>query len=75
MGYFKNQLIADQVELGDRIPTPKPATEHTALALEDDWLTKADKMHAYNDQMLVAVTICYTLAIGIVIGFTVAVFA
>jgi hypothetical protein len=25
MGYFKSQIVADQVELGDRIPTPKPA--------------------------------------------------
>lgn len=31
MGYFKNQLIANQVELGDRIPEPKPATTHVAL--------------------------------------------
>lgn len=32
MGYFKNQLIANQVELGDRIPEPKPATTHVALS-------------------------------------------
>jgi hypothetical protein len=75
MGYFKNQLIADQVELGDRLPAPKPATDHVALTLEDDWMTKAEKVHAYKDQMVVAGTIFYTLAIGIVIGFTVAVFA
>lgn len=31
MGYFKNQLIANQVELGDRVPAPKPATAHVAL--------------------------------------------
>lgn len=30
MGYFKNELIAQQVELGDRIPAPKPATIHVA---------------------------------------------
>lgn len=30
MGYHKNQLIADQVELGDRIPAPKPASSHVA---------------------------------------------
>lgn len=30
MGYFKNQLIAEQVELGDRLPDPKPATHHVA---------------------------------------------
>lgn len=30
MGYHKNQLIADQIELGDRIPAPKPASSHVA---------------------------------------------
>lgn len=30
MGYHKNQLIADQVELGDRIPAPKLASSHVA---------------------------------------------
>jgi len=30
VGYFKNQLIAEQVELGDRVPAPKPATDHVA---------------------------------------------
>lgn len=30
MGYFKNELIADQVEVGDRIPAPKPARMHVA---------------------------------------------
>lgn len=31
MGYFKNEIIANQVELGDRIPEPRPATDHVAL--------------------------------------------
>ena len=31
MGYFKNKLIEDQVELGDRVPAPKPAADHVAL--------------------------------------------
>ena len=30
MGHFKNQLIAEQVELGDRVPAPKPAASHVA---------------------------------------------
>lgn len=32
MGGFKNQLIESQVELGDRIPAPKPWTYHTAVS-------------------------------------------
>lgn len=31
MGYFKNQLIAEQVEVGDRVPAPRPATSHVAF--------------------------------------------
>lgn len=31
MGYFKNQLIAEQVEVGDRVPAPKPASSHISL--------------------------------------------
>src|SRR6056297_3639474 len=31
MGYFKNKLIEQQVELGDRVPAPKPAADHVAL--------------------------------------------
>jgi len=33
MGYFKNEIIANQVELGDRIPDPKPATSLGATRL------------------------------------------
>jgi len=75
VGYFKNQLIAEQVELGDRVPTPKPATDHVALTLEDDWLTKADKVREHNQAIRLNVVVCFTLAIGIVLGFTVAVLA
>lgn len=31
MGGHKQQLIADQVELGDRIPAPIPARQHVAM--------------------------------------------
>lgn len=31
MGYYKNLLIEQQIELGDRVPAAKPASEHTAL--------------------------------------------
>jgi len=30
MGYPDNEIIAGQVELGDRIPEPKPAYRHVA---------------------------------------------
>lgn len=31
MGYFKNELIAQDIEVGDRIPAPVPAYAHVAL--------------------------------------------
>lgn len=31
MGALKNQIVADQVELGDRIAAPKPAQTHVAF--------------------------------------------
>lgn len=37
MGYFKNQLIADQVELGDRVPPPIPARRHLAYPRAEAW--------------------------------------
>lgn len=49
MGYFKNQLIAEQVELGDRLPAPKPARSHVAWdtrrnALQaEEWASKRSK--------------------------------
>lgn len=36
MGYFKNELISQQVEVGDRVPAPKPATEHVALQHDEN---------------------------------------
>ena len=30
MGFFKNELIEQQVEVGDRVPKPKPAETHVA---------------------------------------------
>ena len=31
MGGFKNQIIASQVEVGDRVPAPRPASSHVAF--------------------------------------------
>lgn len=40
MGYFKNQLIADQVELGDRVPPPIAARRHLAYPPSEPWTRK-----------------------------------
>lgn len=44
MGAFKNQLVADQVELGDRIPAPKPANPRVAHPSRKSW-RKAQMEH------------------------------
>lgn len=31
MGGFKNEIIAGQVEVGDRVPQPRPASSHVAF--------------------------------------------
>lgn len=45
MGYFKNQLIADQVELGDREPEPLPATRHVAYPTPETTQHETDIAH------------------------------
>jgi hypothetical protein len=75
MGYFKNVLIEQQVELGDREPAPKPANDHIGLALQDDWLTRAEREHAHNEAIRLNVAVCFSLCLGLVIGFSAAVFA
>lgn len=72
MGYFKNQLIANQVELGDRVPAPKPATDH--IALQGEHYTPKQK------QIPVVVRVTFYramegLAYAALIFFLVAVFA
>ena len=37
MGAFKNQLVADQVELGDRLPAPKPANPKVVHPSRKSW--------------------------------------
>lgn len=65
MGYLKQELIAGQVEVGDRVPPPRPAQSHLAWNQQ----ITAPVMHtrkAYRWTMLVV------LAVGFVAGFGVA---
>lgn len=32
MGYFQNEIIASHIEVGDRVPEPKPWHSHASLA-------------------------------------------
>jgi len=60
MGYFKNKLIEQQVELGDR--EPKPATDHVAL--------QQPELNPYNDRDAGWASPVGFLLIGLSIGFS-----
>jgi len=72
MGYFKNQLIAQQVEEADRIPAPKPASEHVAFPTRRS-RTQARRIANHNirkmNRRLLIDAIVY-VAIGFVAGLT-----
>jgi len=78
MGYFKNQLIANQVELGDRVPAPRPASSHVAYGhgiLSRRFVRTMEREHRdYHRSSLIAVATIAT-AVGLLVGFTVGVFA
>jgi hypothetical protein len=79
MGYHKNQLIAYQVEVGDRVPEPKPATRHVAfpnrrLRRNAERLNR-QRMRDLNRQLIVQAA-GYTLigtALGIFVGVVICV--
>ena len=78
MGYFKNQLIANQVELGDRIPAPKPATDHVAYGhgiLSRRFIRHLEREHNREHTARLMVAGAIALAVGIALGFAVGVFA
>jgi len=62
MGYYKQQLIAKQVEVGDRVPAPKPASTHIGWNQRiPSPVTKT--RHAYNASVVLM------FAVGFVAGF------
>lgn len=73
MGYFKNELIANQVEEADRMPAPRPASTHVAFPTRR--LTRqAERGRRYvtlsrgQYQVLVAWITVIALALGILVG-------
>lgn len=62
MGYHKQLLIANQVEVGDRVPAPKPATSHVAYhygMLSRRWVRHQEREHRdyHNTRLVVAITV------------------
>lgn len=78
MGYHKNQLIANQVELGDRVPAPRPAASHVSWnhpvfsrRINRHWEREHNRYH--RGRMIA--TGSWALAVGLLAGFAVGVFA
>lgn len=73
MGYFKNEIIANQVEEADRMPAPRPATSHVAFPTRR--LTRqAERGRQYvtvskgRYQVTVAWLVVVSLGLGIAVG-------
>jgi hypothetical protein len=70
VGYFKNQLIANQVELGDRVPAPRPASSHIGnYPVSRRFSRELERTHnRYHTTRLVQVGL-YAGAVGLLAGF------
>lgn len=76
MGYHKNQLIAEQVELGDRVPAPRSAESHVSLTRRqtvDARRIAAERMREYRraERGLAISGGLIGLALGICLGMIV----
>lgn len=72
MGYFKNQLIAQQVELGDRVPAPIPASRHVSNQhglVSRRWLRQLEREHRDHHRTQAVVIGAFALAGGLLFGF------
>lgn len=72
MGYFKQLEIANQVEVGDRVPAPIPATAHVANQYglsSRRWLRHQEREHRdyHRNQLVVAIAVASM--VGLVLGF------
>jgi hypothetical protein len=78
MGYFKNRIIANQVELGDRIPAPRSAKSHVAYQhgiTSRRWLRAIEREHRDHHRGVALAVGFVALGIGMLLGFVWAVIA
>jgi len=73
VGYFKNQIIADQVEQADRVPAPRSSSTHVAFPTRR--LTRqAERSRRYvtlsrgQYQVMMAWVTVIALGVGILVG-------
>lgn len=63
MGYFKEQLIADQVEEADRPAAPKPASVHAALTMPTrrDRRVRQEQIRRRDTDIVVSMSLSFLL--------------
>jgi len=67
MGYYKQQEIADQLEVPERVPRPRPASSHVSLTVRRREMRKPARDYT-TATVLGAMT--FMFVIGIILGVT-----
>jgi hypothetical protein len=68
LGYFKNELIAQQVEEADRIPAPIPASRHVSLQYKNKRFVGPIVLSKRTYYRHTVIVIVLALALGVLIG-------
>jgi len=71
MGYYKNKELEQVIEVGDRVPAPKPATEHIAYPHRRsirETRHRATQWRVQSRGQLIQDIIAYGVT-GLVVGF------
>ncbi len=68
MGYWKNQLIAEQVEVGDRVPVPIPAANHVSLQYRNKKIVGPVVMSRITYARQIVLVSVFSMALGVLIG-------
>jgi hypothetical protein len=67
MGYYKQQEIAAQTEVADRVPSPRPASSHVSLTVRRREMRKPSRDYT-NVTIIGGMTVFFGL--GVVLGVT-----
>jgi hypothetical protein len=67
LGYYKQQAIASEVELPERVPAPRPALSHVSLTVRRREMRKPARDYT-NATVLSVMVVMFIL--GVVLGVT-----
>jgi RecA/RadA recombinase len=65
LGYYKQQEIAQQLEVADRVPRPRPASSHVTLQIRRREMRKASRDYT---GLMVLGGMCVMFVLGVMIG-------